>query len=83
MTAAYKALTSLKELDSQKRLRVAEAVVVERGEDGQVVEKDRVETTSGANGPSQTGSRTGSVAPRVRCRRRRWRWTCASAARGG
>ena len=44
--SAYKALTSLKELDSQKRLRVAEAVVVERGEDGQVVEKDRVETTS-------------------------------------
>ena len=44
--SAYKALTSLKELDSQERVRVAEAVVVERGEDGQVVEKDRVETTS-------------------------------------
>jgi uncharacterized membrane protein len=43
---AYKALTSLKELDSQQRVRVAEAVVVERAEDGQVVEKDRVETTS-------------------------------------
>jgi uncharacterized membrane protein len=43
---AYKALTSLKELDSQQRVRVAEAVVVERGEDGQVVEKDRVESTS-------------------------------------
>jgi uncharacterized membrane protein len=42
---AYNALTSLKELDSQERLRVAEAVVVERGEDGQVVEKDRVEST--------------------------------------
>jgi uncharacterized membrane protein len=43
---AYEALTSLKELDSQKRVRVAEAVVVERGQDGQVVEKDRVESTS-------------------------------------
>ena len=43
---AYKALTSLKELDSQKRVRVAEAVVAERSQDGQVVEKDRVETTS-------------------------------------
>lgn len=43
---AYKALTSLKELDSQQRIRVSEAVVVVRGEDGQLVEKDRVETTS-------------------------------------
>jgi uncharacterized membrane protein len=43
---AYGALTSLKELDSQERVRVAEAVVVERGQDGQVVEKDRVESTS-------------------------------------
>lgn len=44
--AAYKALTSLKELDSQRRVGVAEAVVVERGQDGQLVEKDRVESTS-------------------------------------
>jgi uncharacterized membrane protein len=43
---AYEALTSLKELDSQERVRVAEAVVVERGQDGQGVEKDRVESTS-------------------------------------
>jgi hypothetical protein len=43
---AYKALTSLKELDSQQRVGVREAVVVERGEDGQIVEKDRVESTS-------------------------------------
>ncbi len=41
---AYNALTSLKELDSQKRVGVQEAVVVVRGEDGQVVEKDRVES---------------------------------------
>lgn len=41
---AYNALTVLKELDSQKRVGVQEAVVVVRGEDGQVVEKDRVES---------------------------------------
>ena len=43
---AYESLTSLKELDSQKRVGVGEAVVVERGQDGQLVEKDRVESTS-------------------------------------
>jgi uncharacterized membrane protein len=43
---AYNALTSLKELDSQQRVGVREAVVVERGQDGQIVEKDRVESTS-------------------------------------
>jgi uncharacterized membrane protein len=37
---AYHALTLLKELDSQKRVGVPEAVVVVRGEDGQLVEKD-------------------------------------------
>ncbi len=42
---AYNALTLLKELDSQKRVEVQEAVVVERAEDGQVIEKDRVEST--------------------------------------
>jgi uncharacterized membrane protein len=41
---AYNALTLLKELDSQRRVGVQEAVVVVRGEDGQVVEKDRVES---------------------------------------
>lgn len=39
---AYNALTALKELDTQQRVGVQEAVVVTRGEDGQVVEKDRV-----------------------------------------
>jgi uncharacterized membrane protein len=43
---AYNALTSLKELDTQGRVRVREAVVVFRGEDGQVVQKDRVESTA-------------------------------------
>jgi uncharacterized membrane protein len=43
---AYKALTALKELDSQQRVGVREAVVVVRDEDGQLVEKDRVESTS-------------------------------------
>jgi uncharacterized membrane protein len=35
---AYHALTLLKELDSQQRVGVQEAVVVVRGEDGQLVE---------------------------------------------
>jgi uncharacterized membrane protein len=39
---AYSALTSLKELDSQKRVGVQEAVVVVRGEDGQLTQKDSV-----------------------------------------
>ena len=38
---AYKALTLLEELDSQHRVAVREAVVVARGEDGQVVAKDQ------------------------------------------
>jgi hypothetical protein len=41
---AYNALTLLKELDSQQRVGVREAVVV-RGEDGQVIEQDRIEST--------------------------------------
>ncbi len=41
---AYAALTLLKELDSQHRVGIDEAVVVVRTEDGQVVEKDRVES---------------------------------------
>ena len=41
---AYNALTSLKELDSHKRVGVREAVVVVRGEDGHVVEMDSVES---------------------------------------
>jgi uncharacterized membrane protein len=42
--SAYTALTALKELDSQRRVGVQEAVVVVRDETGQVVEKDRVES---------------------------------------
>jgi uncharacterized membrane protein len=38
---AYTALTSLKELDSQKRIVLQEGVVVFRGEDGQLEAKDR------------------------------------------
>ena len=41
---AYHALTLLKELDSQQRVGVQEAVVVVRGEDGQLVEKDATES---------------------------------------
>jgi uncharacterized membrane protein len=43
---AYNALTLLEELASQRRIGVQEAVVVARGEDGQVVAKDRVESSS-------------------------------------
>ncbi|MGO9954488.1 MAG: DUF1269 domain-containing protein [Solirubrobacteraceae bacterium] len=41
---AYHALTLLKELDSQQRVGVQEAVVVVRGEDGQLVEKGRTQS---------------------------------------
>ena len=41
---AYHALTLLKELDSQQRVGLHEAVVVVRGEDGQLVEKDGTES---------------------------------------
>jgi uncharacterized membrane protein len=43
---AYKAMTLLEELDSQHRVDVREAVVVARDEDGQLVDKDRVESSS-------------------------------------
>ena len=43
--AAYKALTSLDELDSQQRVGVRDAVVVVRDEDGQVIVKERIEST--------------------------------------
>jgi uncharacterized membrane protein len=43
---AYKAMTLLAELASQHRIDVQEAVVVVRREDGQVVAKDRVESSS-------------------------------------
>jgi uncharacterized membrane protein len=38
-------VTLLKELDSQRRVGVEEAVVVVRGEDGHLVAKDRIEST--------------------------------------
>jgi uncharacterized membrane protein len=41
---AYDALTLLKELDSQQQVAVGEAVAVVRQEDGQVIEKDRIES---------------------------------------
>jgi uncharacterized membrane protein len=59
---AYHALTLLKELDSQQRVGVHEAVVVVRGEDGQLVEKDGTEseylagTASGASWACCSGS---------------------------
>jgi uncharacterized membrane protein len=52
---AYKALTLLEELDSQHRVGVREAVVAARGEDGQVVSKDRVES------PGLPGTATGGL----------------------
>lgn len=39
---AYAALTALKELDSQSRLKLEAAAVVARGDDGELVVKDRV-----------------------------------------
>jgi uncharacterized membrane protein len=44
---AYAALTELRELDSQGQLEIAEASVVTREADGQVVEKDQLGTFEG------------------------------------
>lgn len=52
---AYHALTLLKELDSQGRTELQEAVVVVRGEDGQIVEKD------GAQSDALAGTATGGL----------------------
>jgi uncharacterized membrane protein len=52
---AYHALTLLKELDSQERVGVQEAVVVVRGEDGQLVEKD------GTQSPELVGTASGGL----------------------
>jgi uncharacterized membrane protein len=41
----YNALTQLKELDSQRRVGVHEAVVVVRSKDGQIVTKDSIESS--------------------------------------
>jgi uncharacterized membrane protein len=43
-TNAYAALTTLKGLDSQKRLKVEAAAVIERGDDGRILVKDRVDS---------------------------------------
>jgi uncharacterized membrane protein len=53
--SAYKALTVLEELDSQRRVAVREAVVVARGEDGKLVTKDSVES------PSLPGTASGGL----------------------
>lgn len=53
--AAYAALTRLKELDSQGQVSVKDAAVVARGDDGRIVEKDRV------GGASFAGTATGGV----------------------
>ncbi len=42
---AYNALPLLKELDSQQRVGIQEAVIVLRGEDGRVLEKDRIQSS--------------------------------------
>lgn len=52
---AYHALTLLKELNSQQRVGVQEAVVVVRGEDGQLVEKD------GTDSPQLVGTASGGL----------------------
>jgi uncharacterized membrane protein len=52
---AYGALTSLKELDSQDRVGLREAVVAVRNADGQLVVKDRVES------PALAGTATGGL----------------------
>lgn len=52
---AYHALTLLKELDSQQRVGVQEAVVVVRGEDGKLVEKD------GTQSDYMAGTATGGL----------------------
>ncbi len=41
-TSAYQALTNLKELDSQGQIKVVEAAVVTRGDDGQIQINDQV-----------------------------------------
>ena len=52
---AYHALTLLKELDSQQRIGVQEAVVAVRGEDGQLVQKD------GTESPNLVGTASGGL----------------------
>jgi uncharacterized membrane protein len=54
-SAAYEALTRLKELDSQGQIGVKGAAVVTRGDDGRIVEKDQV------GDPSFAGTATGGI----------------------
>ena len=60
---AYNAMTALKQLEGQGRLGVRESVVVVRGEDGRLVAKERVESTSmtGAAGGGLLGLLIGLV----------------------
>jgi uncharacterized membrane protein len=60
---AYHALTLLKELDSQERVNLQEAVVVVRGEDGQLIEKDGTESADlpGAAGGGLIGLLVGII----------------------
>ena len=53
---AYKALTVLNELNSEARISLQEGVVAERGDDGQVVEKDRTEPGSCPGRPAAVSS---------------------------
>jgi uncharacterized membrane protein len=68
---AYAAMTQLKELDSQGRMRLDEATVVVRGEDGELIEKDQVDSNfptitvgAGLIGDRQAGAASGSCATR-------------------
>ena len=69
---AYNALTVLKELDSQRRVGVQEAVVVVRGEDGRVFERTGSSRSSSPTPPPALGrrSRARSRSGAPRC----WLW---------
>jgi uncharacterized membrane protein len=60
---AYNAMTSLKELGAQERIVVEEAIVVVRGEDGQLLTKERVESNvmAGAAGGGLLGLLIGVI----------------------
>jgi uncharacterized membrane protein len=60
---AYNAMTSLKQLDAQGQIGVREAVVVVRGEDGQLVAKEHVESPvmAGAAGGGLVGLLIGVI----------------------
>src|ERR1700727_2353298 len=54
-SAAYEALTRLKELDSQGQVSLQGGAVVARGEDGRIVSKDQI------GDPSFAGTATGGI----------------------